>query len=361
VPVTDWISDLPPWLGVSVLVAASFLGAVFVNEVVLRTVRRLTNRTKTGVDDALFSELRVPIPVTVAVAGAFVAPDFAAVSPSTALVLRATALTLAALVWARAVSRLGTHALRAYDAHTDDAADFAPIFQNLWTFLVLVGAAFVVLTVWNIEITPLLASAGIAGIAIGFAARDTVANFFGSISLYVDGTYAVGDYVELDTGVAGTVQDISIRSTRILTRDNVVVTVPNSVLNSAQLTNHSAPVGKTRVKVPVGVAYGSDLDLVEECLLGAAESVELVAKSPSPRVRFRGFGDSALDHELLVWVPTPLHDGRAVHELNREIHDRFDVAGISIPFPQRVVRVENGDAAEIPAVVEDEHERPGAA
>ncbi|MGB9985828.1 mechanosensitive ion channel family protein [Salarchaeum japonicum] len=356
----DWLAGLPPWLGVTVLVTASFAAAVFVNEVGLRAVRRLTRRTGTTADDVLLRELRVPIPVTVAVAGAFLAPSVVPVADSTALVLRASALTAAALVWARTLARLGTHGLRAYDARTDESADFAPIFQNLWTFVVLAATAFVVLTVWEIEVTPLLASAGIAGIAIGFAAKDTVANFFGSISLYVDGTYAVGDYVELDTGVAGTVQDISIRSTRILTRDNVIVTVPNAVLNSAQLTNHSAPVGKTRVKVPVGVAYGSDVDAVEDCLIAAASAVESVARNPSPRARFRGFGDSALDYELLVWVPSPLHDGRATHELNRDIYARFDAAGIEIPFPQREVRVLD-DATRAGTIAATEESRRGDA
>jgi small-conductance mechanosensitive channel len=152
--------------------------------------------------------------------------------------------------------------------------------------------------------------------------------------------------VVLDSGEAGTVLDVTIRSTRLLTRDNVVVTVPNSVLNAARITNHSDPHPKTRVKVPVGAAYGSDAEAVESLLLDAAAAVELVADAPEPRARFRGFGDSALEYELLCWVPSPLMDARAAHELNHEIYRRFTDAGVEIPFPQRELHLRSDGVAE---------------
>ncbi|GGL56978.1 mechanosensitive ion channel family protein [Halocalculus aciditolerans] len=340
-----WLAGMPAWMAVGTLVGGSFLAAVVVNEVGLQAVRFLTRRTRTDLDDRLLRELRVPVPVTVAVAGAYVAPSVVALDAGVGLSLQAAAFTVAVLVWARTVARAGGALLVLYDERTESNADFAPIFANLWQFAVILAAILLVLWAWQVEITPFLASAGIAGIAIGFAAKDTVANFFGSIALYVDNTYKVGDYVVLDTGVAGTVLDISIRSTRLLTRDNVVVTVPNSVLNSAQIINNSAPVTKTRIKVPVGVAYGSDLDVVEACLLDAAAAEDHVARSPEPRVRLRGFGDSGLDYELLAWVRHPLHDAKATHALNRAIHDRFVDAAVEIPFPQRDLHVRTSDLA----------------
>jgi len=180
-----------------------------------------------------------------------------------------------------------------------------PIFQNVWSAVVVGVAGFLLLTYWNIDVTPLLASAGVAGIVVGLAARDTIANFFGSLALYVDGTYKVGDYVVLDSGERGRVEDISVRSTVIRTRDDILITVPNATLNNAAIVNESTPRQKRRIRVPIGVAYGSDLDDVEEILLEVAASTESVLDRPSPRVRFREFGDSALEHELLCWVPNP--------------------------------------------------------
>lgn len=355
-------------VGLAVLVGGSFLAAALVSELGLRAARRVAAGTRFAFDDALVAELRLPLPATVAVTGAYVAPDVLAIPAAVAYYLHGGALTVAVAVWAYAVARLATRALRAYDDASDGTTGFAPIFQNLVSFAAIAVAGGAILHVWGIAITPLLASAGIAGIAVGFAAKDTVANFFGSIALYVDDTYKVGDYVVLDSGVSGTVLDITIRSTRLLTRDNVVVTVPNAVLNSAQIINHSAPVAKTRVKVPVGVAYGSDLDTVEDCLLAAADAVDDVAANPSPRVRFRGFGDSSLDYELLVWVRHPLHDSKTVHALNREVYARFTDADVEIPYPQRVLHV-SGDADGDVTVgsmhapdadVEADAERPGA-
>jgi small-conductance mechanosensitive channel len=217
-----------------------------------------------------------------------------------------------------------------------------PIFQNVWSFVVLSVAGFLLLTYWNIDVTPLLASAGILGIVIGLAARDTIANFFGSIALYFDGTYRVGDYIVLESGERGRVEDVSIRSTVIRTRDDILVTIPNSRLNSATVVNESAPDRERRIRIPVGVAYGSDLDHVEETLLGVAAAESLVLDRPTPRVRVRGFGDSAVDVELLCWIRDPVLRGRATHLLNKGVYAAFVETGIEIPFPQRDVHVVDG-------------------
>ncbi|MDG5776127.1 mechanosensitive ion channel family protein [Haloarculaceae archaeon H-GB2-1] len=194
-------------------------------------------------------------------------------------------------------------------------------------------------------VTPLLASAGVLGIVVGLAARDTIANFFGSIALYFDGTYKVGDYIVLESGERGRVEDISIRSTVIRTRDDIFVTVPNSVLNTATIVNESTPRWDRRVCIEVGVAYGTDMDLVEETLLAIAADEDLVESHPNPRVRFRRFGDSSLEVELLCWIDAPVLRGRATHHLNRAVYDRFREVGIEIPFPQREVSVSLADDA----------------
>jgi len=346
-PVAAWLQSLPVWEALVVLVVLSLVAAWLVAVVSTRIGKRLVAFTDTEFDDLLFDELRLPVTVTVGLTGVYLAGNWLVLSsdPAVNFALRAATLTVILLVWARTLVRLGDRVIRLVD-ETSEVAGFAPIFQNLWSFGILIGALFLVLSVWRVDVTPLLASAGIAGIAVGFAAKDTVANFFGSIALYVDNTYKVGDYVVLDSGEHGTVIDISIRSTRIITRDNVVVTVPNSVLNSARIVNRSAPRPHTRVRVPVGVAYGSDIDEVEALLLDAAAEEDLVVESPPPRVRFRGFGDSALDYELLAYVGNPLEDARAVHKLNRAIYTRFGEHGVEIPFPQRVVTVDGASATD---------------
>ena len=223
--------------------------------------------------------------------------------------------------------------------------DFAPVLSNVWTLVVLLGGAATLLYVWDIEITPLLGAAGVAGIAVGFAAKDTVANFFGGIALYFDDTYKLGDFIVLDDGTAGSVVKVGIRSTTLLTRDELMVTVPNSVLNAAKITNESAPQRRRRIRVPLSVAYGTELDGFEELALRVATAESLVLDSPKPRMRFRRFGDSALEYELLCWVSAPTRRRRAQHELNRALYAALNDAEIEIPFPRRDVTLTTAAAA----------------
>ncbi len=172
--------------------------------------------------------------------------------------------------------------------------DFAPVFSDAWTLAFLAGTAGTLLWLWGIEVTPLLGAAGVAAIAVGFAAKDTVVNLFGVIALYFDDTSKIGDYIVLDDGTAGTVIKVGVRSTTLLTRDELLVTAPNAALNAAKVTNESAPQRRRRVRVPIGVAYGTDVDAFEALAVEAMLAEPLVLDSPKSRPRLRSFGDSVL-------------------------------------------------------------------
>jgi small-conductance mechanosensitive channel len=193
---------------------------------------------------------------------------------------------------------------------------------------------------WHIPLTSWLTSAGIVGIAVGFAAKDTLANLFSGIFIVADSPYKVGDFVVFDNQLRGQVIEIGMRSTRILTRDDVEITVPNSVIANAHIVNETGgPYDKMRVRVRVEAAYGSDVDEVERVLLGASAGVNSVCADPEPRVRFREFGGSGLVFELLTWVDEPVNRGRVLHELNRNVYKSFAAAGIEIPYSKHDVYV----------------------
>ena len=337
---------VPAWQATLLLVGVS-LGVAFLLEiVVLRTLLQYTSRTATEYDYIVVSELRMPLVITIGLAGVYLLTQVPTVTANVLLTpdqldtfFGRPSLTVILLAWAFAVNRVVN---RFVDEVKDKGSryEFAPVFSNVWTFLVVVGTVGALLTIWEYSITPLLGAAGIAGIAVGFAARDTVANFFGGIALYFDDTYKLGDYITLDTGEAGTVVKVGIRSTTLRMRDEVMIVVPNSVLNSAKVINQSAPQNRKRLKVPIGVAYGTDIDAFEALVLQLAADEQLVLDSPKPRMRFRRFGDSALEYELLCWVPSPIRANKARHNLNRAIYKGLNAAGIEIPFPQRDVRVD---------------------
>ena len=198
---------------------------------------------------------------------------------------------------------------------------------------------------WNasdylgLTLTAVFASAGIVGLGVALAARETLANLFGGVSIFLDRPFKSGDYIVLDSGERGEVVNVGLRSTRIMTRDDVQVSIPNSIITNEKIINESAPRPRFRVRIKVSVAYGSDVDKVEEILLSLARENNLVTMVPEPRARFRKFGDSALEFELLCWAYRPHDKGRLIHALNHQIYDSFTDAGIQIPFPQRDVHV----------------------
>jgi len=213
-----------------------------------------------------------------------------------------------------------------------------PLFDNLARLILLGAAAYFLLLAWHLNISGWLASAGIAGLALGLAAQDTLSNVFGGLSIIADAPYKVGDWVNLDGGERGRVTQIGLRSTRMMTRDDVEITVPNAAIASGKIINESGgPSRKSRVSVLVGVAYGSDVDQVREVLLRAARGVELVADDPEPRIRFTEMADSALVFRVLCWIELPELRGECVDGLNTAIYKALNAEGITIPFPQRDV------------------------
>jgi MscS family membrane protein len=340
----SWVSALPDWQGFLVVVGLSMVAAAIVQIGGDVLIKRLTRRIPSEVDDIVLGTVHPAIWISIVLLGTYAGLTQLAIVDRSVFALRAGTFTIVASVWAVTLSRVGRRVFDEVTAEGYVDKQIVPIIENVWSALLLGLTIFIVLSVWRINVTPLLASAGVIGIVVGLAARDTIANFFGSIALYADGTYKVGDYVVLDDGTRGRVQDISIRSTVIRTRDDILVTVPNAVLNNAAISNESTPRRHRRIKIPVGVAYGTDVDEVERIMLEVAEGTDLVREQPSPRVRMREFGDSAIEIEMMCWISRPRLVGRVRDKLLREIYVRFRESDIEIPFPQRDVTLSTAEA-----------------
>lgn len=256
-------------------------------------------------------------------------------------------LTLLMLFWARAWFKATSVILEALESHRDKFHAFQPRTVPLFEMgikLSLLGLfVYLFFAIWGIDATAWVASAGIIGIAVGFAAKDTLANLISGVSIVADAPYKIGDYIVLDTGERGIVTHLGIRSTRLLTRDDVEISIPNAVIGAAKITNESGgPWVKQRIRVPVGVAYGSDTEKVVRILEEIANENATVLDNPTPRIRMRAFGASSLDFELLGWIATPEQRGLVVHELLMEIDRRFRAEGVEIPFPQSDIHIRSG-------------------
>jgi small-conductance mechanosensitive channel len=330
-------------LGALIIVAAFGIVAWLVDLIMDRILRALTRKSKFHLDDAILDILHRPVWVGIVLLGALTGVRWVSPRPPFNFIFIALLKSLLVLIWALAINRVLLRIADDWIHHWRQAgrhgSEMIRLGGNIARLVILAGAIFFLLSLWKINITPLLASAGIAGVAVALAARETLSNFFGGVTVLLDQPYRVGDYIILDSGERGEVAEIGLRSTRIVTRDDVQISIPNSVITNTKVINESAPEPRFRVRIKVGVAYGTDVDQVEEVLLSVALDNPLVVTKPEPRVRFRTFGDSSLDFELLCWAHRPHDKGRITHQLNRAIYKAFEQAGIVIPFPQRDVYV----------------------
>ena len=183
--------------------------------------------------------------------------------------VKGTTVTLIGAMWMVALLRVGRLVLgvisRNVDTLTFVEPRTLPLFEMILKVAGVGGFLYFVCIAWNIPLTSWLASAGVIGIAVGFAAKDTLSNLFAGIFIVADAPYKVGDFVVLDNTTRGQVLEIGMRSTRLLTRDDVEITVPNAVIANSQIVNQTGgPREKMRVRVKVEAAYGSDVDQVEK-------------------------------------------------------------------------------------------------
>ncbi|MCP4472776.1 MAG: mechanosensitive ion channel family protein [Gammaproteobacteria bacterium] len=325
------------WMQAAVAVIGSLVLAWIFDHIICATLKKLTSRTRFQFGDYIIEHVHKPIHVTLILIGLALAVDLLKLDEFFDEILLSLLLSIGYVIWTVFLIR-ATRALLAAIAANEERLGIVnpqtlPLFQNMALIGILVLSIYVIFTAWDVDMTAWLASAGIIGIAVGFAAKDTLANLFSGVFIMADAPYKIGDFVVLDTGERGEITHIGIRSTRLMTRDDVEVTVPNSVMGNTKIINESGgPHEKYRIRVAVGVAYGSDIDKVREILMDIALTADDVCEDPEPRVRFRTFGASSLDFELLCWIDQPVLRGRVLDSINCKVYKRFIEEAIEIPY-----------------------------
>jgi small-conductance mechanosensitive channel len=329
-----------------------FVAVKVLDQVIFRLVHGVARRTRVALDDKIVDRLHRPIVWSALLAGLAWSLELLRLPAEQLALARQIVYTVLSAVIAIGAGRLAHLFVDDYLADLSNVTGLRehmrPFLKNLVNVAVLAGWITVVLMIWDQSLAPILASAGVAGLALSLAARDALANIFGGISIFLEGTYKLGDYLllsDLASVSRGEVIDIGLRSTRLRTRDDVVVTVPNSIMAYSAIINQSA-VKQFRVRIAFGVAYGSDLEHVQRVALGIAERHPQVLDEPKPRLRLRALAASALEYELLCWCPDPALRGRVTNDLNAAIHDSFAREGIVIPFQQVEVRLHREGSTE---------------
>ena len=339
--VDSWAQVIGPnaYLQALVIALSFIVVAKIVDFVIGRIIIRIAKRSTTVFDDELVSLFHRPVFISVILIGLTLATKRLDLPESVEFITLGILKTIAIFVWLGLLQdllRLLVTVITRSSTTQLTWRRMLPLIDNITKVALIAMAIYFLFLAWKIDVTAWLASAGIVGLALSFAAKDTLSNLFAGVSILADAPYKVGNFIILESGERGMVTHIGFRSTRILTRDDVEITIPNGIIGNGKIINEAGGSSeKHRIRTGVGVAYGSDLDQVISVLQQVAAENEDVCSDPEPRVRFRTFGDSSLNFELLGWIEQPADRGRVIHELNCSIYRAFAAAAIKIPFPQR--------------------------
>jgi len=334
-------TEIETYFWPAVAAAAGFLGGILVRRVVLPLVARAAAKSTWRYDDALVEAARNPVLLWGALAGVYVGTRLLPFERGTSAAIGTAFLVLGIFSVTWFLARFASLALRT--GATEGSLPGVSLIANVTRLAVFVTGILVILQTLGISITPIITALGVGGLAVALALQDTLANLFSGIRILASGKIRPGDFIRLENGLEGVVQDVTWGQTTIRQPANNLVIVPNAKLAQAITTNISLPGPELTVPVTVGVAYGSDLDKVERVARELARAVQAevdgAVRAHEPAVRFRALGDSAIETLIVLRATTWEQQALLTSEMVRRIAKRFPTEGIEIPYPVRTVHL----------------------
>jgi MscS family membrane protein len=323
-----------------VILVISIIVAFLMKLIVVKVLKPLAKKTKTLIDDLIIKSIASVIFYIILVLGFKI--GFEALQVETELYhsLVDTFLVLMVMITLlRIIHNLSEHWLENWAKKTASTADdrLIPLVEKILKAVLTILAVIFIFDSWNIDISPLLATAGIAGLAVGFAVKDSLANILGGIQLVLDRTFKVGDKIQIESGEMGVILDIGLRSTKLRTYDNEVIYIPNGQLSNSKVKNFTVPDLSLRVSVNFGVEYGSNTEQVRQVVNEAVKKIETVLEDPEPVVQFLKMSDFSLDFVAKAWVQNYTKAYNTKLEMTDIIYNALNEANIGIPFPTRTI------------------------
>ncbi len=331
----------PLLLPLGIAIGGLLLGLA-VRRLLFSRLEALARRTASDWDDAIIDALRGPLVVWFAGAGLYLAAEVATIPADAETISQhlLVVLIIGSITWTLA-RFAGTLIRRSMGV--SGQVPSASLIENLVRVSIVLVGVLVALQSLGISVTPIITALGVGGLAVALALQDTLANFFAGIQILAAGKIRTGDFVQLESGERGFVQDITWRSTTIRQLPNLLTIVPNSKLSTAIVTNCSLPDAESAVLVNVGVSYGSDLTQVErvtnEVARGVMREIEGGVVTFEPFIRYNEFGDSSINFTVILRGQEFTSQFLVKHEFIKRLHARYATEGIEIPFPQRVVHL----------------------
>lgn len=214
------------------------------------------------------------------------------------------------------------------------------LLNRFGNVLIFITAAILALDALGVNIMPFIAGAGVAGIAIGFAAKDTLSNVIAGILLIIDRPFELGDRIEVWTAPAnsatwGDVVHIGLRATKIRTTDNIIIVIPNNEIMMRDIINYTTITDEIRVRISIGIAYDADVKKAKEIITNISLELDWVMREPPPKVVVKSFGDSSVNLEARVWISKPRLRMDTISHITDRVKELFQQEGIEIPYPKR--------------------------
>lgn len=338
-----WMKELL----VAVIIFAVFLIAARLLRYVLVTWGpRFTAFTATDLDDRILQRVTPPVSLLVICAGLYFAIRSLPLPDRIQLVCSGLVFVLNIVILTNVAYRATDEFLKWYAARLAEQdkggleRQLMPLLEKVVSIFLIGTALIITLKHFSYDILSLVTALGIGSLAIGLAAKDTLANMISGFTLMIDRPFRIGDRIQLVGGQFGDVADIGLRSTKIKTVDNTLLIIPNSELCNSTLINMAFPDVRSKVKINIGVGYGSDVIMVKQLLPEIALSVSGVERAPQPEAFFVSFGESSLNMSLFFWVIDYNQVMPVTDMVNTAIINRFRESGIDIPYPTRTVLLE---------------------
>ena len=326
-----------------IILSSFFVMSQLVIFVSQKIILRLAKRTKTEIDDLIVSRVNKPISFILLLIGLRLAIIPHQIWPwlldiikhAISSLIIAIITYIAIVVVDILIGNWGQKFASKTESKVDD--ELVILFQKFSRVSVSIIGIIFILDAWGIKVGPLLASLGIAGIAVAFALQNTLGNIFGGVSLIVDRSITVDDYIKLDDGTEGFVVDIGFRSTKVRSKDGDLVIMPNGKLADSKIYNYHKPMPTTRVTVDFGVKYSSDVEKVRKIVLNELSVIKSVLKEPAPAVVFEELGDFSLKFKAFFWVSSIDKKIESKEAATTAIYNILNKNKIGIPFPTRTV------------------------
>ncbi len=348
--IEKWINLIPftnSYVKVLIFLVIFVLVMRFIVYLIEKYISSFVKDTKTNVDDIILKALNRPIFYILFFWGAKVAVSLISLNENIngfiQQILNALMILAGAVIFVRLVNIFIDFGVKRYAKRTKSDLDdeLLPISHKVIRISVFILAIMWILHLYGVNIGPVLASLGIAGLAIGLALQPTLGNIFAGISIVSDRSIKRGDRIMLEGGEEGVIYDIGLRSTKIETFDKQVIIVPNSQLANGKVINYARPDIRSRIALDVGVAYGSDIEKVKKVLLSCVNVIdkEVIDKDKDSVVYFTKMGDFALTFKLIVYLNS--YKDKFVNEvkLREKVYNELKKNNLEIPFPTQTVYV----------------------